>query len=212
MYLWEKIKQYRVVVITIVFLVLIGSSYMIFFKEKEEILLPINEQNLAQNIDTTHLPENDAAIEHKELILVDVKGAVTLPGVYELPERSRVNDAIKIAGDVVEEADLNKVNLAAIVKDGQVVYIPHIGEEDIIWGKESSTAIASGQEDHQLININTAGSNELQKLPGIGPSKAQAILSYREEHGLFKDTKDLIKVSGIGQKTLDKLLPLITTK
>lgn len=184
---------------------------MIFFKEKEEILLPITEHK-PNDSNEVALPIVDLSVEQEQTIIVDVKGAVYNPGVYELPERSRVHEAITAAGGTVQEADVTKVNLAAFIKDGQIVYVPHTGEEASILGDPLSTVNAGGQTSDNLININFAGLDELQKLPGIGPSKAQAIVIYREEHGSFKDTKDLMKVSGIGQKTLEKLLPLITVK
>lgn len=208
--IWEKIKENRWMVLVFLILLIFGFSYLAFFKEKETVLLPAY---------TNHTPESDQTVtvasepepQIEPMIMVDVKGAVMHPGVYELIEKSRVIDAIDRAGGSEPEADLSKVNLAAFLKDGQVVYIPRNGEEKSAWENEGIGTSDSGSSNAQ-ININTATLEELTKLPGIGPSKAQAIISYREEHGSFKDIKDLTKVSGIGQKTFEKLLPLVTIR
>lgn len=210
MLIWEKIKENRWMVLVFLILLIFGFSYLAFFKEKETVLLPAY---------TNHTPESDQTVtvasepepQIEPMIMVDVKGAVMHPGVYELIEKSRVIDAIDRAGGSEPEADLSKVNLAAFLKDGQVVYIPRNGEEKSAWENEGIGTSDSGSSNAQ-ININTATLEELTKLPGIGPSKAQAIISYREEHGSFKDIKDLTKVSGIGQKTFEKLLPLVTIR
>lgn len=153
--------------------------------------------------------------EHEEVetiepmkVIVDVKGAVARPGVYEVDEGSRVIDVIEKAGGILENADVNQINFAETLKDEMVVYVPKIGEEM----NQSQSVSSSGASHNDKIRINYATSEELQKLTGIGPSKAEAIISYREENGPFQVEEDLLNVSGIGQKTFEKIKDEITVK
>ncbi|WP_017755854.1 helix-hairpin-helix domain-containing protein [Calidifontibacillus oryziterrae] len=139
-------------------------------------------------------------------IIVDVKGAVLQPNVYELLEGSRVLDAINMAGGFAADADQTKINLAARLQDEMVIYVPKIGENIDV------KVNLNGQNDHNKININTATVEELQRLQGIGPSKAESIITYREEHGRFQTINDLLNVSGIGEKSLEKIVDEITVR
>lgn len=149
-------------------------------------------------------------------IYVDVKGAVKKPGVYQLEPSSRVFDAVEKAGGLDQKADEKRINFAKKLVDGMVVYIPSVGEkmettaaffENTAEGQNLSTP---SNESKQLININTAAKEELQNLTGIGPSKAEAIIAYREENGPFQKPEDLLEVSGIGEKTFEKIKNEIT--
>jgi competence protein ComEA len=137
---------------------------------------------------------------------VYVTGAVERPDVYPLPQGSIVKDAILAAGGPAVDADLERINLAAPLAGGQQVYVPHKGEETIPVPASRGPDSGSG-----LINVNTAGSDLLESLPGIGPALAQRIIDHREANGPFKSVEDLVDVPGIGPATLDKLRPLITT-
>lgn len=151
----------------------------------------------------------DAATITSSVVLVHVDGAVASPGVYELSlALPRVNDAVQAAGGLTEEADTSGVNLAAAVTDGSKVHIPAQGE-----GQQLSDAMASGQVasgssgsgSTGLININTASAEELDALPGVGPSTAATIVDDRERNGPFSSVEDLMRVSGIGEKKFAKL-------
>lgn len=145
---------------------------------------------------------------------VDVKGAVQKPGVYEFTTGDRVTDIIQKAGGFKNEADSKQVNMAQLVEDEMVIYIPAKGEMVDTSNQtvaESSGNVAADKTDG-TINLNKATSEELQELPGIGPSKATAILQKREELGSFKNVEDLKEVTGIGDKTFEKLKELITVK
>jgi competence protein ComEA len=193
---------------------LLGVIYSFVSKDgSEEMLLPNYDQLEADEGDRdAHLPSAHDETPPPKKIKVDVKGEVLHPGVYEVEDGLRVIDVLALAGGTLQEADLMKINLAAFLKDGQVVYIPKIGEEESPWEiSDETAAFGQGKESNQ-ININTATLEELVTLPGIGPSKAQAIISYREEHGAFKDVEELTQVSGIGEKTLEKLIPLVKVK
>ena len=141
-------------------------------------------------------------------IVVDVKGAVKRVGVYEVAPESRVHDVIQLAGGFTDEADETKVNLAMKVHDEMVIYVPKKGEEITT---ESATMNDASRSSGK-ININTATAEQLQTLDGIGPAKASAIIAYREEHGPFQKVEDLLHVSGIGQKSLEKIKEQIVVR
>ncbi|WP_416339292.1 helix-hairpin-helix domain-containing protein [Priestia sp. J2] len=145
-------------------------------------------------------------------VMVDIKGAVQKPGVYQLPKDARVKDALAQAGGATKEADLRQLNLASKLQDEMAVYIPAAGEEIPPSSPVSSISSSGTSNDQPLVNINTANTDELQTLNGIGPSKASAIVSYREENGLFQTVEDLGKVSGIGEKSLEKIKTQITVQ
>ncbi|MCV9884923.1 helix-hairpin-helix domain-containing protein [Metabacillus halosaccharovorans] len=147
--------------------------------------------------------------EERTSIVIDVKGAVLKPGVYEVPVDSRVYEAIQEAGGLSENADELAVNLASPLQDGIVVYIPIKGET-----KENPFISQNVAEDpsQKKVNINLATSEELQTLTGIGPSKAESIISYREEQGPFTKIEDLLEVTGIGDKSFEKLREEIAVK
>ncbi len=132
----------------------------------------------------------------KELV-VHVVGAVARPGVVRVPEQSRVEDALALAGGPTPEAELSGVNLARVVFDGEQIVVPRIGEEPL------ATA-GSG-----LVSLSRATQAELETLPRIGPATAERIMSWREANGPFQSIEDLLAVSGIGPATLEGLSGLI---
>ena len=139
---------------------------------------------------------------------VYVSGAVEHPDVYTLPPHSIVKDALLAAGGAGVDADLDRINLAYPLADGQQVYVPRIGEE----GSPSRLGSAPGavmQPGGAPININTAGQPELETLPGIGPALAARIIEYREAHGPFQSVQELDNVPGIGDALLDKIQDLV---
>lgn len=140
-------------------------------------------------------------------VLVHVAGWVRHPGVYQLDEGDRVVDAIQAAGGPRRGADLGALNLAAVLVDAQQVLVPRKGDADPVAGTTPTTGSGTAQ---QLINVNTATPTELEALPGIGPVLAEAIVSYREEHGPFTSVDQLDDVSGIGPVTLGEIRDLVT--
>jgi len=145
-----------------------------------------------------------------EILMVDVKGQVKKPGVYETTTGERVVDVINRAGGMTEKADKMGINLAEHVQDAMVIYVPAIGEDieaESIPVAGNGIASSSGEAK---ININTADEVALQNLPGIGPSKAAAIVEYRDTNGKFSAIEDLKNITGIGDKTFEKLADLIT--
>ncbi|WP_274307528.1 helix-hairpin-helix domain-containing protein [Solibacillus daqui] len=155
-----------------------------------------------------------------EAYMVDVKGAVRYPGVYTLEEGMRIVDAIEAAGGYTEQANPTLINHAQKLQDELVLYIPKVGEqlteelEMLIVGatSNSSSSGSSGVNKSGKVNLNKANDSELTQLPGIGPSKANAIIGHRTEQGNFQTIEDLKKVTGIGEKTFEQLKELIDVK
>lgn len=165
--------------------------------------------------------ETNANSAPNETWYVDIKGAIKVPQVVPVTPGMRVHDVVEMAGGVTGEADQSQVNLAQLVTDQMVIYVPKVGEEVspstealVADSKvtESAVSESSGDatSDGDLVNINTADTTMLQTLSGIGEKRATDIINYRETNGLFETVDDLDQVSGIGEKTMEKLRPLIT--
>ena len=137
-------------------------------------------------------------------VIIDIGGEVNEPKVTELPEGSRVEDAIEAAGGITDEADMTNINRAAFVSDGEKILIP--SKNDAVSGSDGTyTGAQPGGYADDRIDINTADSAELQKLNGVGPATAEKIISYRESNGRFKSVEEIKNVSGIGDKTYEKI-------
>lgn len=139
------------------------------------------------------------------LIVVHVCGQVNRPGVYEVLEGSRLYELLELAGGFTGEAAEEYLNLAAVVKDGQQIYVP---------GREEAAAMPRQQAEEEaktaMVNINTAGVEQLTALRGIGEAKAQDIIRYRESHGAFQKIEDIMKISGIKEAAFEKMKDQIT--
>lgn len=144
----------------------------------------------------------------QQVIYVHVGGAVRAPGIYRLDAGARVVDAIAAALGFAEEADRDRVNLARPVGDGEQLIILTMGEatDEEVAGESPS----AGRQPGGLVSLNTATLPELQTLPRIGPALAARILDWREQHGGFASVDDLLAVSGIGEKMLETLRPLVS--
>lgn len=152
----------------------------------------------------------------KAPIEVHVIGAVVRPGVYSFPEGSRVQDAVTAAGGLLAEANPDAINLAAKLEDGEQLDVPY--KSGSAPGPSSSAPFqvvptqAPPAPNTDLININTATLEELDSLPGIGPTTAQKIIDYRAQHGPFQRIEEIMNVSGIGPATFDRIKDLITVE
>ena len=167
------------------------------------------ENDVLQSDDMQHSPgdgqlqtdvDRDRTVSDAESqkLAVFVCGAVVSPGVYELSEGSRVYEAIALAGGMTENAAMTAVNQAELLSDGQMIEIPTIEEQ------QAQTAAEEAHADG-LVNINTAGAEELKTLPGIGDAKARSIIAYREKNGGFGAAEDIKNVEGIGDGVFAKL-------
>lgn len=174
----------------------------------------------------TPATEEDLAKEQK--IVVHVCGAVRAPGVYELEADSRIMDAVEAAGGFIDDADMEYVNLATILADGNKVRIPTKDEVTQMSQQEPAqndmgvitaqdTGITGNTGDSSdafssLVNINTADEALLCTLPGIGSTRAQSIINYRMQHGSFSRIEDIMQVSGIKESSFQKIKEYITVK
>lgn len=156
----------------------------------------ITNQNTVQ--DKTDNQENEVIAEKKEII-VDIKGSVKYPGVYEFEEGARIKDAIDKAGGLLEDADTSTINLSQKLKDQMMIFVAKIGEVS----NHHSSSHQSLSKD--TININLATKEELMKISGIGETKAKAIIDYRKNKGSFEKIEDITKVKGIGKSTFEKI-------
>jgi len=154
-------------------------------------------------------------------IEVHVIGQVVRPGIYSLPEGSRVQDAIDAAGGLLSDTNTNDINLAAKLEDGQQLKIGDVTAASGTVGQGQGASPFSvvptqaggggSTTNPDLININTATADQLESLPGIGPTAAQNIINYRTQHGPFETVEDIMNVPGIGPSTFDAIQDLITT-
>jgi competence protein ComEA len=143
-------------------------------------------------------------------IVVQISGAVPRPGVYALADGSRVQDAISAAGGFLADAEKAGINLARVLEDGEQLDIPYQEGSSPVITEAPAVTEAPVNSSAELININTASATELDSLPGIGPSYAQKIIQYREQNGPFQTTEDIVKVTGIGSGTYERIKDLIT--
>ncbi len=158
---------------------------------------------VAKRIETPKEKEKTTAQE----ACVYVCGAVARPGVYKLKEESRVVDAVNACGGFAADADLNNINLAKLVTDGERIWVPRVGEQN---AGGTGSSVNDGPTTPEMININTANADDLDSLPGIGKTLAENIMNYRDEHGLFQSTDQLLEVDGIGPKKFDDIKDKIT--
>lgn len=188
---WIRERKKWVIIIT---LLLIAGLGFLFYPDnpKEELFQPVSESP-----NQREKGEKEETIQ--ETIVVDLKGAVKKPGIYHLPQGSRLYEVIEKAGGYGSDADVKLVNGAQLLSDGEGIYIPAVGEQEMLLPSDKNGKI----------NLNRATEEELQNLPGIGPSKAKAIIQYRQENGGFKNIDELKNVTGIGEKTFEKLKPEI---
>ncbi|HAP2863877.1 TPA: competence protein ComEA [Enterococcus faecalis] len=195
-----------------------GASMVILITLLVGIYLMVNKE---AQVDTTMWEETsltttaeaatDATKERAEtMIYVDIKGAVKVPGIYQLKNQQRIWDALALAGGVSEEADTAQVNYAQKVKDQMIIYVPKKGESVAQSLETLQESAPAQQNQEEKINLNTATEAELQTISGIGAKKAQEIIRFRDEQGPFKTVEELKNVPGIGEKTVERLKDMLT--
>ena len=209
----EKIKEYKIIVICAILGLVLGG----FFLLKPVVQAPAKESNLQTEVTTvskdsasekeekSQKSETEEVVE-KDLITVDVKGAVKSPGIYDLPVGSRINDAVQKAGGLTDNADSKSINLAQRISDEALVYVPTKEETT----SQEAHSNASNTKENKKVNLNKASLEELKQVKGLGGKRAQDIIDHRETNGKFKSVDDLKKVSGIGAKTVEKLKEYVT--
>lgn len=209
--LFVKYKVYMVVTV----IILVGLGYYFLNNQSNHSsnqTIKKLEKNVQLNVDQTKKIESQPKSQPIPVvtIMVDIKGQIKKPGVYQSNQGERVIDVINRAGGLTDKADESQINFAAHVQDEMVITIPLKGQINnnppVLTGSPVQTASASSSgSTTNKINLNRADESELQNLPGIGPSKATAIISYRNENGPFQTIDDLKKISGIGDKVFEKL-------
>ncbi|GAB3562495.1 ComEA family DNA-binding protein [Arthrobacter alkaliphilus] len=151
-----------------------------------------------------------------QLLVVHVAGAVKNPGIVRVPAGARVFDAIAAAGGADSAAQLDSLNLAAVVEDSAKIHVPRIGEAlpsqraGPVGSAPAADGTGAGTSGEGKVNLNTATAEELGALPRIGPVLAQRIVDWRQKHGPFASVEDLDAVDGVGPKMMEALLPLVT--
>lgn len=199
-------KKILIIGIAIIILILLFMIKIIDNKYQK------NNSTNTEYISSIETEKEEAFQEEK--IIIYITGEVNKEGVIELPEGSRIADAIEKAEGVTENANLKNVNLAYALEDGQKIYIPNKNEEETII-TEFTEGIVNDSDDvkqNKSININKADINELQTLNGIGESLAQSIIKYREENGNFKTIEDVKNVPGIGENKFENIKENIKIK
>ena len=219
-------KKKRKVIAGISFFVIIFFVTLLkgglFLPKEEGIQVLEEEPSLYQNAEAGDADGDGGAgqpakVVPKAQIVVDIAGSVSRPGIVFLDEGSRIYEALELAGGALPDSDLRDVNLAAQLLDGEKIYIPSKKEleeqakSQAAGGKGSNSGSGGGSAGvSKKININTADSAGLQRLPGVGPSLAERILEYRKENGRFKAITELKNVKGIGEKTYGKWKDMIS--
>jgi len=162
--------------------------------------------------ETYTCPVMETTIEEEEEVIIDIKGAITNPGVYRVKQGSIIQEVITIAGGLTSDADTKNLNLSKKVSNEMVITV--FTKEEVKKIEEEQLPIKEKDdltlEKNELISINTATEEELSTLPGIGEAKAKIIISYRENCGKFKKKEDLKNIKGIGDKIYEKLASYIT--
>lgn len=222
---WQKYKKHIIIGIILLVLVLFGGIYLVHAssvpEEKEEIPIVKQESEVKQE-----------PVLSEEKVLVDVKGAVVSPGVYQLSVGCSVQDAIYMAGGLLDNSNTSTINLSKRVFDEMVIIVytneqineykkdPEVVTEYVYieipcecpddMNNACITEKVEESTNSNLISINTATKEQLMSLSGIGESKANAIITYRDKNGSFKTIEDIMNVSGIGESAFEKIKNQIT--
>lgn len=201
------------IIIGIAIIALAGFGY---YKSSSDSLNSNQIQSIVDTKQTDNI-NNQSEVENKEnednsSKMCQIDGCVNKPGVYSFKKDDRIKDIIDLAGGFTKDADTKSVNLAMKLKDEMKIFIPSKNEISKLQNHNTENSQIVTLKDNNstnLVNINTADSDKLQTLPGIGPSKAKKIIEFREKNQ-FKKIEELKNVDGIGEKTFESLKSLIT--
>lgn len=200
---------WSIVVVLVIVLAVLGA-WVFFSSSSDEVLFPEKEvSSHPTDFSVEELSESSPSALSVSSVWVHVVGAVKSPGLYELPDQSRVADAISAAQGLVEDANSDSINLASKVSDGQQIRVLFQGQSSDMFSETSTSHRQVDGISSSLVNINTASAEELETLPRVGPATAQKIIEFRQAHGGFRDVTELESVSGIGPALLERLRPLV---
>jgi competence protein ComEA len=201
----EFIYLYKDVIKKVAMPVIVVAAVLIFWivgLNKDETI--VEEIDNGKNISEEKNLDSELKNEEKIKIYADISGCVEKPGVYEVEEGTRIFQLIEKAGGLTKDADIEGLNRAEIVSDGQKIIIYAKGESQ----ESENTGVSSSGK----ININTADASQLQTISGVGPVTAEKIIEYRKANGKFSSIEDIKNVSGIGDKTFEKIRENITIR
>lgn len=224
----DKLKNKKIIGLLVVLLVIISISLLTYGKNSKKVFrdeymenIFIDEDNISlenenNTIDSsvefieennkelqTGVSDTNIAAHSNNTIVVEIKGEVSNPDVYNLKEGSIIKDLIEVAGGLTDNADISNINRAKEIKNHELIVIRNIN--DINTEIESIEVEINQESDDGIISINDADLSKLKEIPGIGDVKANAIISYREKSGGFKSIEELKNVDGIGEKTFEKI-------
>lgn len=228
----EFTKNQKLALIAIVGLIAIAVSIRLVRNASSPLYGGVTLTEAGQSADGVGVAASDSdsmrsSDPNSGKVVFQVAGCVRCPNVYTLPRGSRIVDAIRVAGGIKPGANLESLNLAAKIEDGSRVFVPSpsdsnaapssVAPQSMAKGTDaaskSSSKASGGDKLHNpgdgVVHINTADLTELQRLPGVGPSTAQAILDYRTQVGKFSSPDQMDDVKGIGPKKLEKMRPFI---
>lgn len=203
------LRQNKIVWLLGLLLIGVGTGYLLL---SHPVSKPKNNLQSAPTVVKKAETKNDQAKNDKkaELFVINVQGAVKKAGVYRVKKGTIVQEALKQAGGLNNNADVKQLNQARKVSDQMQIYVPTIGEAPQKVPGKSKTKTPSAGNNSKIVNINTATVEDFKNVKGVGPKKAERIIKYREEHGSFKQVHDLTAVSGIGEKSLEKVKDQLT--
>ena len=220
----DKLNLKKIIGISVILIVIVSISILTYGRNKSKVFKDEYMNNIFIEEDTLELEgvdkdesNNEYLIENvikedkdinsldssNNIIVVEIKGEVLRPDVYELNEGSIVKDLIEAAGGLTSEADISNINRAKEVKNHELVIIRNINDVSNI--EEHDDIIEIEKENDVVISINDADISKLKEIPGIGDVKANSIIMYREKNGGFKSIEELKNVDGIGEKTFEKI-------
>ncbi len=194
----QNISTRMKIVIVAISIIIVATIGIYIFKQTQEN--EINYYETEENLETKEKNINQ--------ITIHITGEVNNPGIVILDEGARIVDALEAAGGETQNADINKLNLAYVLDDGEKLYIPGKNEEE----KEYITRGNGNQTETAKVNINTAQIEELSTLPGIGEATANKIIEYRKENGKFEKIEDIKNVSGIGDSKFQNIKEMLKVK
>ncbi|MCF0147537.1 MAG: helix-hairpin-helix domain-containing protein [Clostridium sp.] len=206
----KSIFNLRNCILIILSLFCIITSFYLYGKNKSKVFkdeymknIFVEDEEKENNLEEEYIQSSgsNVVIPNKNKILVEIKGEVKKPDVYEIQEGSIIRDLIDIAGGLTEKANINKINRADKLRDNQLIVIPD--NDSVTNGAVINSEVNTSNDG--IININSASLSDLQKINGVGAVKAQSIIDYREKNGGFKSIEDIKNVDGIGDKTFEKI-------
>lgn len=220
----EKIMTKRNIILLVIVFLCITTSFILYGKNKSKVFkdeymkdIFVDEEDVYKNensIEVTTKSEVASSNQEKSVantknknIFVEIKGEVVKPDVYEISEGSIIRDLINKAGGLTSEADIDKINRADKLKANQLIIIPNKNDSSNVGSNLGTGDISNSVQatESDVININTATLEELQKINGVGEVKAKSIMEYREKNGGFNSIEEIKNIDGIGEKTFEKM-------